>query len=235
MPVSERFKEKTRRRVDTWKEKMLTKYSPEGFFGDIDLSNFTIIHQNWHMTSPTLPKASLHVHLVTNESKNVQLVILKYPTIWDADDANEMLDHNIEVAVFDRDGQCFTTIIPHYIFLGCFGDNATQIETAGGRQYYIDRYYHRVKEHAPKLEVLDKWPEIVVRDENEILWAAEDFGNYQMRFKNIEGDVVIYAKQIPLWKRLLRPANIGPRMKLDVSVKEDIPKEIVLFLASKSV
>jgi len=56
-----------------------------------------------------------------------------------------------------------------------------------------------------------------------------------MSFQNRHGKDLPDAKQIPVWKRLLRPDNIGPRMKLDVLVKEDIPKEIVLFLASKSV
>ncbi len=235
MPVSERFKKQIGKRVDTWKQKMLTKYSPKGIFSDVNLASFTIVRQHVHMTSIAPPKASLVAHLVTKDSENIQLVILEYPTVWDADNMTEMLDHNLEIAVFDRQGLCSIIAIPHFIFLGCFGDNATQVRTARGHQYYIDRYDSITKEHASKLDVLDKWPEVVVRDENEIYWAADSFGDYHLNIKNMEGDVVIYAKKIPLWKRVLRPDNIGPRLKLDVSVKEDIPKEIVLFLASRSV
>lgn len=234
MSVSKEFKERIRRAVDTWKQNILTEYPPEGSLNDIDLANFTIIHQDRHVTGLTFPKGLLDAHLVVKETESCQFVILSYPTIWDAENETEMLDHNIEVAIFDNEGLWFSTTIPHYLFIECFHDKAVRIKTRNGNQYHIDRYY-RESEQTPKLDYLEKWPQIVVRDDSKICWASENFGDYQMNIKNDKGEVVIYAKQIPLRKRLLRPISVGSRMKLDVSVRQDIPKEIILFLAAKSV
>ncbi|MDF1540831.1 MAG: hypothetical protein P1Q69_18180 [Candidatus Thorarchaeota archaeon] len=235
MPVSETTKEKIMAKVDSWKRQILAEVPPMGSFNDLDLREFSIVHHRRNWTSGNPPKVSLTAQVIKNDMEGIDLVILSYPTIWNANDLKEMLFHNKEIAVFDKRGLCFKVVLPHFVLLNSYGDIATLINTAEGRRFYIDAYHHGSKEKAPKIDFLHKWPKLVVRDDERIRWVAERFFNFQLFVQNMKGEVSVFAPQLPLWKRLIRFDNIGPKMKLDVTVKEDIPKEIVLFLAALSV
>ncbi len=239
MPVPEKFKEKIRRRVEKWRAKVLAKYHPEGDFEETELGLFTIASQLRDEARVARPPGFMKLHLVKIPGlPNPQLALLSYPTVWDAANKAEMLTHRVEFAIYDRTGPRFTTLIPYFIMCGCFGDRAIHIRTIAGEDYYVDDYgCLDTLRYAPHLNFLEKRPEIVVRDSREVRWAAERFGNYQLSIKNPSGNVVIYAKQIPLWKRLILPPSfLMPRiMKLDVGVYEEMPKEVILFLAAYSV
>ncbi|MHA1769963.1 MAG: hypothetical protein ACTSYL_01690 [Candidatus Thorarchaeota archaeon] len=238
MPVPEKFKEKIRRRVEKWRAKVLAKYPPEGDFEEIDLGRFTIFIQSYANTGSALPRALMKLNLVrTPGLPNPQLALLTYPTVWDAATKDEMLTHREEFAIYDRTGLRFTALIPHYIMCGCFGDRAIHIRTSAGEDYYVDNYGCRnTLQYAPPLDFLEKRPELVVRDSRGVRWATERIGDRQLSIKNPRGDMVIYAKQIPVWKRLFPfPSFLLPRLlKLDVSVYEEVPKEVILFLAART-
>ena len=239
MPVSEKFKENIRKRVMKWKERVLAKYPPKGDLEETDLGRFTIIRQLTNETRVARPGGLMKLHLIrTPGLQSPHLVLLTHPTAWDAANKAEMLTHRIEFAIYDRTGCRFTTLVPYYILCGCFGDNAIHIRTTAGEDYSVDHYgCLSTLQYAPHLEFLERRPEIVVRDSHGIRWAAERFGNFQLNIKNQHGDVVIYAEQIPLWKRIFRPPSIllSRMRRLDVSVHEEIPKEVILFLAGYSV
>ncbi len=95
--VSQKYKDKTKRTVDRWKQKMLERYPPSGILNELDLSRFTIVDKHLYWTSTRLPKAGMHAHIIsTNDGERVQLLLLRNPTVWDAKDKTEMLDYRIE-------------------------------------------------------------------------------------------------------------------------------------------
>ena len=232
--VSQKYKDKTKRTVDRWKQKMLERYPPSGILNELDLSRFTIVDKHLHWTSTRLPKAGMHAHIIsTNDGERVQLLLLRNPTVWDAKDKTEMLDYRIEFTAFDREGVCVQTIIPDFIFASrCFGDNAIPVTTGDGHHYYIDLYHYLTRDITPHLYFLSKGPRVVVRNDDEIRWASETYFDYRLQFKNIRGDMVIYAEKISLWRRLFVPDNVGPRLKLTVEVADEVPPEVAVFLSS---
>ncbi len=64
MPVSERFKEKTRKKVETWKAKVLGKHFPRGDFEEVELERLRIVHQLTHRTSTSLPTGLMRLYLI---------------------------------------------------------------------------------------------------------------------------------------------------------------------------
>jgi len=223
---------------------MLRRYTPTERLTSLGLDNTRIVLQRIDSLWMSLGHGRVRAKAWTIERQGHRgepcLLMLMYPSIWDAEEEWEFTMKNNKFTVLDAEGVCLQTRIRHVKGEDISTTkNMVQIATGDGQTYIIDMYTYGLMVTPPVAKELGVPAAVVVRDQEGGRWFVlkKNF-HHNLELVDKEKRPVLKVGGLSLRETLwqsLGTRTFGPRRRLPIKhLDKAVPKEVVLFLASRA-
>ncbi|RLI48169.1 MAG: hypothetical protein DRO73_10015 [Candidatus Thorarchaeota archaeon] len=244
MPVSEKLTDAVRRSTEAWREKMLRRYTPTERLASLGLDNTRIVLQRIDSLWTSLGHDRVRAKVWTIERQGHKgepcLLMLMYPSIEDTEEESKSTMKDKKFTVLEAEGVCLQTAV-RYIEGEDISTtkNMAQVATGDGQTYIIDMYTYGLMVTPPVAKELGVPAAVVVRDQEGGRWFVlkKNF-HHNLELVDREKRPVLEVGGLSLREALwqsLGSRTFGPRRRLPIRhLDKAVPKEVVLFLASRA-